>query len=65
MSETQLLQFQLGVCACVVLAYVHPCAHPDLSGPKLVYLCMDFKILWHSCCPRGVEVPFETLIQVG
>ena len=23
-------------------------------------LCMDFKIIWHSCCPQGVKVPFET-----
>ena len=24
--------------ACIVLAYVQPCTHTDLSGPKLVYL---------------------------
>ena len=51
-----LLQFQFGVCACV---------RSDVSGPKLVHLCMDFKIIGHSCCPRGAEVPFETFDQVG
>ena len=25
----------------------------SLSGPELVHLCMDFKIILHSCCPRG------------
>ena len=24
----------------------------SLSGPLLVHLCMDFKIILHSCCPR-------------
>ena len=23
------------------------------------HLCMDFKIILHSCCPRGGEVPYE------
>ena len=41
-GETLLLQFQFSVCACI---------RPDLSKPKLVYLCMDFKIIWHSCSP--------------
>ena len=22
---------------------------PDLSRPLLLHLCMDFKIIWHSC----------------
>ena len=26
---------------------------------------MDFKIIWHSCSPRGAEVPFKTYVQVG
>ena len=28
-----------------------------------VHLCMDFKITWNSCCPRGGEVPFETIFR--
>ena len=36
----------------------------SLSGPLLVHLCVDFKIILHSCCPRG-EVPFKTFFQVG
>ena len=39
------------VCVCIL---------PDLSGLLLVHLCVDFKIIWHSCCPWEVEVPFET-----
>ena len=28
-------------------------------------VCMDFKIILHSCCPQGREMPFETFFQVG
>ena len=28
-----------------------------------VHLCMDFKIIWHSCWPQGVEVPFKHLFR--
>ena len=31
-----------------VQCFVHA---SDLSGPKLLYLCMDFKIIWHRCAP--------------
>ena len=24
---------------------------------------MDFKIIWHSCSPLGLEVPFENLFR--
>ena len=36
------------VCACVS-KFAHACVRPDLSGPKLLHLYMDFKI--NSCCP--------------
>ena len=36
-----------------------------LYGPELVHLCMDFKIILHSCCPRGGKVPFETFFRFG
>ena len=39
------------VCACIVCA----CICQDL--------CMDFKIIWHSCSPLGLEVPFENLFR--
>ena len=38
------------------------CVCPDLSGLILLHLCMDFKIICHSCCPWGGEVPFEKYI---
>ena len=55
-----LLQIQLGVCA-----YCCACVCLDLSGPYLVHLSMDFKIIWQTCYPREIEVPFETFVQVG
>ena len=30
----------------------------SLSGLYLIHLCMDFKIILHSCCLREGEVPF-------
>ena len=47
------------MCVCAL------CVCPDLSGPQLVHLCMDSKIIRNNCCPQGVEVPFETFVQVG
>ena len=35
------------------------------SHHNFLYICMDFKIILHNCSPYWVEVPFETLIQVG
>ena len=37
----------------------------SLSGAYLVHLFMDFKIILHSSCRRGGEMPFETCFQVG
>ena len=37
----------------------------SMSGPYLVHLCIDFKIILHSCCLREGEVPFETFVNVG
>ena len=38
----------------------------SLSGPYLLHLCMDFKIILHSCFPWRVKVPFEAaFVQVG
>ena len=37
----------------------------SLSAPYFVHLCMDFKLIMHSCCPRGKEVPFETCFHLG
>ena len=35
----------------------------SLSGPYLVHLCMDFKIILHICWPLGGEQPFETFLR--
>ena len=42
-----------------VAMYVRACDR-ILSGPLLLQLYMDFKIILHSFCPRGGEVPLET-----
>ena len=55
MSETKLLQLQFGVVVCIRV---------DLSGLKLLHLCMNFKIIEQSCFLLGVEVPFETFVQI-
>ena len=36
----------------------------ELVWPQLLHLCMDFKVIWHSCSPCRVEVPFETFVHV-
>ena len=54
MSETNLLQLQFG----------KACMRPSRSF-VIVHLWMDFKIIWHSYSPGGVEVPFEIFVQVG
>lgn len=45
------IQLQFTVCACVRASVVRACIRPDLSRPQLVYLCMDFNIIWHTCFP--------------
>ena len=36
----------------------------DLSGPELLYLWMDFKLIWSNCSPQyKVDVSFEGLIN--
>ena len=52
----QLSQWQFSVCACIRLI---------LSGPQLLQLLIDFKIISHDCSPSGVDMPFETFVQVG
>ena len=37
----------VSVCACICVCEL--CL--DLAGPELLYLCMDFKIVWHSRSP--------------
>ena len=56
MSETQLSQRPFGACAGMCMSFC-----PNFSGPKLAYLCMDFKII----LSLGVKVLFESLIQVS
>ena len=37
-------------CMCVRCPLsMRACVRPDLSELSLVHLCMDFKIIWHSC----------------
>ena len=60
-GEREIVVTTSGLCMCVL----HACVCLDLSGPKLVHLCMDFKIIWHSCSPCGIEVPFEKFVQVS
>ena len=52
-------------CARERYACVRPSVPPDLFGTWLLHLCMNFTIICHSCSPWGVEVPFETFVQVG
>ena len=37
----------------------------SMCAPQIQHLCIDFKIIWHSCSPGGVAVPFKTFVQVG
>ena len=50
---------------CVCRACIGACIHQDLYGPLLEHLCMDFTVIWHSCCPSGVERQCETFVHVG
>ena len=39
------------------------CIRPNLPGLSLLYLCINFKIIWHSRSPGGVKVPFRTFFR--
>ena len=47
------------------IRYNFNCVRPSGFVPALICtMAIGFKVIWHSCCPQGVEVPFETFVQV-
>ena len=51
------------MCVCCVCDALW--SHQDFSRPLLLHLFINFKEIWPSFGPGGIEVPFETFVLVG
>ena len=62
-SEQNIVVTTSVLCMCLRCALV--CASVRICPGHNLHICSDIKIMWHSCFPKGVEVPFKPFAQVG